>query len=219
MTNTGILLIKTQWPCSTGRRCHCAHTTYEKMNRYIVRLPKWFGGTFLVLLFEIQWWPVDSPKGLTIWKHFHCILTSSWTTSIFWFFFTETYSCLRLNNLPIPQISWLHHCSLGMWEWFNSTLYNELYRLVRDPWYYIVWSLFVWFWHSWYWLLCCVLLVCCVGQWKRYLKKISKLIIVTCFAIWYEAQRRCWRLTCNIWNLCIICVHDCVYIQDNHVYM
>ena len=40
-------------PCSTGRRCHGARTAYEKMNRYAVRSPRWFGGTSPALLFHM----------------------------------------------------------------------------------------------------------------------------------------------------------------------
>ena len=41
------------WPCSTGRRCHCARTAYGKMNIYAVRSPRWFGGTCPALLFRM----------------------------------------------------------------------------------------------------------------------------------------------------------------------
>ena len=40
-------------PCSTGRRCHSASAAYEKMNRYAVGLPRWFGGTSPALLFRM----------------------------------------------------------------------------------------------------------------------------------------------------------------------
>ena len=31
-------------------------------------------------------------------------------------------------------------------------------------------------------------------------RKATKLTIITCSAIWYEAQQQCCRLTCNIWK-------------------
>ena len=45
-------------------------------------------------------------------------------------------------------------------------------------------------------------------------RKATKLTIITCSAIWYEAQQQCCRLTCNIWKRTYVffctwlCIHD-----------
>ena len=81
--------------CSTGRRCHGAHTAYEKNNRYAARSPRWCGGTSPALLFRMccvstayQWRMGDAHAAhmayewrchcvwCRVWELDHCVFTA-----------------------------------------------------------------------------------------------------------------------------------------------
>ena len=70
-------------PCSTGRRCHGAHTAYEKNNRYAARSPRWFGGTSPALLFRMccvstaYQWRMGDAHAAYEWRC-HCVWCRAW---------------------------------------------------------------------------------------------------------------------------------------------
>ena len=91
----GPMLTRILCPCFTDRRCHGAHTAYEKINRYAARSPRWFGGTSPAPLFRMccvstayQWRMGDAHAAhiayewrchcvwCRVWELDHCVFTA-----------------------------------------------------------------------------------------------------------------------------------------------
>ena len=125
---------------ATGRRCHGAHTAYEKNNRYAARSPRWFGGTSPALLFRMccvstafQWRMGNAHAAHLAYEwRCHCVWCRVW----------ELDNCVFTAQVAYARTRGGQHDSMA----YGGRMYSAWAAYMPNLWIHLI-ICELWMWH------------------------------------------------------------------------